>query len=205
MSIGQRIKEKRIRAGMTQAQLAEKIGLSTITIRQYEADKREPRYKIMEKISDALHCNVSELVDSEREAMAIISAFEDEIGERAKKGADNCIVPEHADDFVDAWDELQAPGSITQKYTEFVLKYPYIFQMLKEMGLQIKLINWHEVNICYGYQDVDIRIYELLNDVEMLDSMFRDKIKDLLKNDYGFEIEDDEQKEDDNESDSDKE
>ena len=34
MSIGQKIKQKRTEAKMTQAQLAEALGLSTITIRQ---------------------------------------------------------------------------------------------------------------------------------------------------------------------------
>ena len=202
MSIGQKIKQKRTEAKMTQAQLAEALGLSTITIRQYEADKREPRYQTLEKISEVFHCDISELVDSKREARMIIDGLLDELEKRKIMRETPCSAPEYADDFVDAWDELQAPGTITQKYTESVLKYSYIFKIFNEMGIQINLTNWRKANIRYGYQDTDVRIYELLGDVEMLDSMLRDKIKDLLKNDYGFEVDDDEQKTDEEDENS---
>ena len=64
MAIGERIKYTRKRKGLTQAQLAEKLGLSTITIRQYESNKREPRHQVLKDIARALDVDFSELVIS---------------------------------------------------------------------------------------------------------------------------------------------
>lgn len=54
MSIGNRIKAARKSKGWTQAQLAEKSGVATITISQYETGKRQPRTAILEAIADVL-------------------------------------------------------------------------------------------------------------------------------------------------------
>lgn len=55
-SVGKRIKEARVKAGFTQKQLAEKCGLSTGTIQQYELGKRYPKtVEIVEKIADILN------------------------------------------------------------------------------------------------------------------------------------------------------
>lgn len=62
-SIGARIKAARKAAGKTQAQLAELIGCATITIRQYEADKRLPSIIQMRRIATALDVYVADLVE----------------------------------------------------------------------------------------------------------------------------------------------
>lgn len=62
-SIGARIKAARKAAGKTQAQLAELIGCATITIRQYEADKRLPSIIQMRRIAAALDIYVADLVE----------------------------------------------------------------------------------------------------------------------------------------------
>lgn len=53
MTVGERIKEARKAAGLTQEKLAKMCGLATVTIRQYESDKRRPNYKQLENIADA--------------------------------------------------------------------------------------------------------------------------------------------------------
>lgn len=58
MTIGNRIQESRKKKGMTQKELADKIGCAEITIRQYESGKRQPRLNQISQIADAL--NVSE-------------------------------------------------------------------------------------------------------------------------------------------------
>ena len=65
MSYGKMIKAARQDAGLTQAQLADKCGYATITIRQYESDKREPRREQLQKIADALHVPITKLFDSD--------------------------------------------------------------------------------------------------------------------------------------------
>lgn len=63
MTIGKRISATRKQARLTQVQLAEKCGVATITIQQYELDKRQPRLEQLSKIAAALGVTVSDLVD----------------------------------------------------------------------------------------------------------------------------------------------
>lgn len=67
MTIGERIKTARKAAGITQAQLAEKIGSATITVQQYESGKRQPRIEQLRKIASALGLYISDLVDGTKE------------------------------------------------------------------------------------------------------------------------------------------
>lgn len=62
MSYGESIKKARKKAGITQKELAKRTGLAEITIRQYEANKREPRSNSIKKIAIALDIPVSELL-----------------------------------------------------------------------------------------------------------------------------------------------
>lgn len=56
LTTGERIKNARLNAGLTQKKLAELCGLSTGTIQQYELNKRLPKSKeIVEKLSTHLH------------------------------------------------------------------------------------------------------------------------------------------------------
>lgn len=65
MTIGERIQEARKQAGMKQSELAEKLGIATITIGQYERDKRQPRIEQLQRIADALGIGVSYLLSGE--------------------------------------------------------------------------------------------------------------------------------------------
>lgn len=62
MTTGERIQAARKRAGLTQEQLAQKINSATITIRQYESGKREPRIDQLRKISAALEVSLMYLL-----------------------------------------------------------------------------------------------------------------------------------------------
>ncbi len=63
MSYGQNIKAARKIAGLTQEQLAKKCDLATITIQQYELEKREPRIEYLERIAKALNISLSKLTN----------------------------------------------------------------------------------------------------------------------------------------------
>lgn len=52
--MGEMIRTLRTLAGLTQKELAEKVGVSTITIQQYERNVRTPRLEIAEKIAKIL-------------------------------------------------------------------------------------------------------------------------------------------------------
>lgn len=52
-TIGRRIKEIRHEKGLTQAQFADLLGISTSTVAMYEVGERMPRDEIKKKIADA--------------------------------------------------------------------------------------------------------------------------------------------------------
>lgn len=58
MNIGEMIKNLRNAYGLTQKELAEKAGVATITLQQYERNKREPRKETLSKIATALNIPV---------------------------------------------------------------------------------------------------------------------------------------------------
>lgn len=60
MNIGEKIKDYRKKAGLTQKQLAEKINRKEITIRKYESGEREPRISVIEDICKALNIPIDE-------------------------------------------------------------------------------------------------------------------------------------------------
>lgn len=63
MDIGQRIKETRKKAGLTQKELAERANVATVSIQQYERGARQPRLEQLRQIALALGTSVSELVE----------------------------------------------------------------------------------------------------------------------------------------------
>lgn len=65
MNYGRNIKAARKAAGLTQAALAKKCGLATVTVRQYESGKREPRLNQLANIARSLGTTLYELVGDE--------------------------------------------------------------------------------------------------------------------------------------------
>ncbi len=89
MNIGERIKDIRKKKGMTQAQLAAASDVATISIHQYEAGKRQPRFSQVEKIAAALGVSAAYLLGWENQVgetdvnLAVLEIAE-EIGVRAE-------------------------------------------------------------------------------------------------------------------------
>lgn len=54
-TIGERIVFLREELDMTQTKLAEKVGLTKMTLYKYEKNKCEPRCEVIARLSDALH------------------------------------------------------------------------------------------------------------------------------------------------------
>ena len=72
MSIGENIKNARKKAGLTQKELAEKMGSTQQNLAQYESGKRNPKLETLNKIAGALEIPVSLLTSS-------LDSFEKEI------------------------------------------------------------------------------------------------------------------------------
>ena len=62
MTIGQRIKQARKAAGITQEQLADRLGISFQSVSQWERDKRSPKKETIDKIANAIGCNALDLL-----------------------------------------------------------------------------------------------------------------------------------------------
>ena len=61
MSIGSRIKELRTKRGITQEELAQKIGVTKGAIGNYENGVSSPKIELMYKLFDALDCDANYL------------------------------------------------------------------------------------------------------------------------------------------------
>lgn len=62
MTTGQHIRTARQKAGMTQAQLAERLGIPYQSIGQWERDVRNPKLDTLKRIADALNISIQDLM-----------------------------------------------------------------------------------------------------------------------------------------------
>lgn len=60
-----KIKEFRIRAGMTQAQLAKKMNVDQSAVSLWESGKTAPMRKLHKKLAKVLDCTVEELLQAD--------------------------------------------------------------------------------------------------------------------------------------------
>lgn len=72
---GELIKAARRKAGLTQAMVAEKCNLATITVRQYENDKRNPSIEILKQLGRVLNVPWTTLVPDEEKGKTILKDF----------------------------------------------------------------------------------------------------------------------------------
>ena len=63
--IGERLRKQRTRRVLTQAELAERSGVTTATVARIERDEIEPRMTTLRKLAEALEVDPAELVGSD--------------------------------------------------------------------------------------------------------------------------------------------
>ena len=66
VKIGENLKRLRTRAALTQAELAERAGLTTAAVARVERDEADPRMTSVRKLARALGVEPSELVEGEQ-------------------------------------------------------------------------------------------------------------------------------------------
>lgn len=64
------IRKLRKAAGLTQAQLAEKVGVAQATVADWESDEYRPRASILPALATALGCTVNDLYRTDTENTA---------------------------------------------------------------------------------------------------------------------------------------
>jgi len=65
MEIGKRVKEKRIKAGLGQGELAAQAGINPAYLWRIETARSQPSAGVLVRIADALGCSVAELAGEE--------------------------------------------------------------------------------------------------------------------------------------------
>lgn len=65
MEIGERIRDARLEKGMSQKDLAKKVGIDPANLRKYEKNKQQPKFEKVKKIADVLSVDVRIFTDDE--------------------------------------------------------------------------------------------------------------------------------------------
>lgn len=76
-AIGSYIARKRKEQNLTQEQLAETLGVSNKTVSKWENGKYMPDYSIIQKLCDALHVTLPELMDGKDAAEDSVRVYDD--------------------------------------------------------------------------------------------------------------------------------
>lgn len=111
MTVGEKIKAARINKGLTQAELATKCELATITIRQYENGNRTPRSDQLAKIAISLGIPISELWDKKEDTFQeVMKAGSYAVLLERQRRADEFAKTAYACDIMTAFEDLNDVG-----------------------------------------------------------------------------------------------
>ena len=143
MISGQKLKKLRLLRELTQKELAIKAGLTDAAIRNYELGNRSPTKEQMQKIAQALDCDISALTDHEpnsiHEFIHIIFDYEKEMKLRPLIDGTNSALLSHDmnfNDFLIEWDEMRKKhynGEISdEEFEDWKLSYPKKSRFLRK-------------------------------------------------------------------------
>lgn len=104
MTIGEKIKQARKKAGYTQKKLGEKLGISQVRVAQYESGIRNPKIETVRKIAEALNVEITDLIP---ELMRIGNTIETDINA--------------AKTLLDKLPKMELPEETEKKYQEWAV------------------------------------------------------------------------------------
>lgn len=73
--LGKRIKELRTKYNLTQAELAQQVGVTTATITAYECDSRQPSYEVLIKLAYTFKVSIDSLLLNRSEDIIDVSGL----------------------------------------------------------------------------------------------------------------------------------
>ena len=82
--LGNRIRELRTKYNLTQAELANQVGVSKATVTAYEGDLRQPSYDVLIKLANVFRVSIDSLVLNRSEHILDVSDLEPEQINRVK-------------------------------------------------------------------------------------------------------------------------
>ncbi len=150
--LGENISKWRRRKGMTQSELAEKIGVQTSTLGSYEINRREPPLKTLIAIADALHMSVDALLNRdmlyrpERDLTAeLLHSNEYNINEPYNNQLQFLIqaleeAGYHITDKDDEHVEIKTPHiSVSFNHKDIIIQSPRIF-LIRKSGIPVCVV-----------------------------------------------------------------
>lgn len=139
MSIGENIHNLRKKAGFTQKQLAEKVGVNEVTIRSYEAKKYNPKMNTLAKLCVALDCKITDLIDEDSQKYYRMFDYTEEnekrLQEEVVKKAPKAIVCDKKGNKIEIKDEK--PPKFTTHSTTYTPQeaYELLHSLIDEEGI----------------------------------------------------------------------
>lgn len=139
MSIGENIHNLRKKAGFTQKQLAEKVGVNEVTIRSYEAKKYNPKINTLAKLCVALDCKITDLIDEDSQKYYRMFDYtgenEKRLQEEAAKKAPKAIICDKKGNKIEIRDE-KTPKFTTHSTTYAPQEaYELLHSLIDEEGI----------------------------------------------------------------------
>lgn len=154
MTIGEKIRNARKAAGLTQKELAQRLGLSFQSIAQWENDLRKPKIETIQKIADALGITVWELSDplfAGQGGAPVLKPTEDASPETME------FFKRHGEAAKTILDLLRLEQDQENKLLEQIIKD---FRILTEEGQEKAAERIHELTEVPKYQNVSAIAFE---------------------------------------------
>lgn len=130
MTIGSKIKALRKAKGLTQEELAKKLGVSASMVGQYETGLRNPKLETLERFASALGANITEIVDlsdlspSLNDALPLICKLKSILDNAPKSKEITLSIAEK--------NEIDALSNIISNLPEEIASNNYISNILKK-------------------------------------------------------------------------
>lgn len=139
---GKKLRALRLLRKLTQNELAQMSGLTDAAIRNYELGNRSPNKRQLQKIADALQCDISALVNhdplSNSEIYQVIFDYEKAYGLRPLIEGNTTALMSHNEefnDFLNEWDEMRKKHYneeiSDEEFNDWKLSYPKTSRFLK--------------------------------------------------------------------------
>lgn len=136
MTVGEKIRELRKKAGLTQKKLGELSDTSETTIKQYELGKRQPRMEQLQKVATALHVQVNDLLPWEdipeiRDAVYASNLemleffYTDDCFNYSK--SDQQRIKQEISNHISIGNTIENPEERQEYYNQLIVKYTHDF------------------------------------------------------------------------------
>lgn len=139
MEFAEKLKSTRKKAGLTQKEIADKLGITYQSYGQYERGVRKPKYETIQKISNALGCDISSLLTPAEESKMIIDGLIDELDSRA--------VARHQKQ---AEAESKVDGDYSVYLMNLLVNHAHVIDILTTIGVDIHFETPQDVTLKQG-------------------------------------------------------